>query len=98
MLAEPVPEAGTTVAHAALRVADQLQAWFVAMLIVVLPPAAGSVAAGPATENRHGAAPSETVACAFATAMAAWRATGSGLAATLYGTDPLPCPLVAAVS
>lgn len=98
IVAVPLPDVGCTVAHAPLGFADQLQAALVRMSIVVLPPGAGSALGGPDSEYSHGAASCAMLASVSAAAIALRRATGSGLAATRYDTEPAPCPLAADVS
>lgn len=89
-VALPVPDAGLTVAHVSLGFAAQLQAAFVRMSMVTLPPGAGSASAGPDSEYSQGAALCAILAWLSAATMAPLRATGSGFAVTRYDTEPSP--------
>src|SRR4051794_23000511 len=64
----------------------------------MVPPAAGTLAVAGLIPNVHGAASCVTTTTTLLTVMLAWRGVRSMLEATLYATDPSPCPLVLDVS
>lgn len=73
-------------------VAFQLQPLMVVMSTATRPPAAAMASPARFNVNTHGAAAWLMATLWVPTVMVPAREDGTGLAATVYGTDPSPCP------